>query len=117
MGFCVTALPEAIGTNERPATRLERYRSLALSFDCIWRTLSCHDRVVLGLNGEQGLFTWMIWRVEPSSGRLQVGMVRPLAKEKKRMAREKYIILIVGVRELLLVVWGLMSEFWLSVYL
>lgn len=95
VGFWVTDRPEAIGTMDRPATRLEKYRSLALSLDCIWRTESSHERGVRGLNGEHGLFTWMIWRVEERSGVLHV-LGRALESEMKNKIRsEKWRVVVV----------------------
>lgn len=79
-------LPEAMGTILRPllaARRLDKYWRRPRSLDCIWRTESCHESGVLGRKGEQGLFTWMSWRVEPCSDAWQLGVLRASARERK----------------------------------
>ena len=76
-------LPEAIGTMDLLATKLERYCILAWSLACSFRTLSSHDIGFEGLNGEHGLNTWKTSRVEPWSWVSHLG-VSPWTREKSR---------------------------------
>jgi len=79
----VISLPEAIGTIDLLATKLDRYCILSWSLACSCRTLSSHDIPSEGLKGEQGLNTWNTLRVEPWSWTSHLGFC-PLAREKRR---------------------------------
>jgi len=83
VGLCVICLPEAIGTIDLLATKLQRYCILAWSLASSCRTLSSHERPSEGRNGEQGLNTWNTLRVEPWSWTSQLGF-SALAREKRR---------------------------------
>jgi hypothetical protein len=79
----VICLPEAIGTTDFLATRLDKYWILAWSLASIWSTLSSHESGFEGLNGEHGLYTWNTCRFEPWSGVSHLGFC-PWAKDTKR---------------------------------
>ena len=92
VGLCMICLPEAIGTTDLLATRLDKNWSLVWSSVCIWRILSSHDSGFEGLNGEHGLYTWKTWRVEPWSGVSHLGF-RQWTREMQRRASEKRRVL------------------------
>lgn len=86
----------------------------AWSLDCIWRTECCHERGVLGLNGEQGLLTWNSSRVEPcTSAALHFGFrARVRVRERESVATVNRRVAICKV-----ILDGVVKEIWLDGYL